>query len=261
MLKNSKGRWTIMKQFEGKVALITGAGGGQGAAEAKLFAKEGAKVMATDINEDGLAKVANEVENNKGEIRTLKHNTSSEKDWDRTVSETKRLFGTIDILVNNAGILSTETITEGNKEQLEKILQVNVAGYYLGMNKVIPVMQQNGKGAIVNIASIASFVGNAGGAAYTASKGAVHTLTKNAATTYGKDNIRVNSIHPGHVKTPMTMNMENHEEDEQQFLNKQAIPIICQPEDIAQGVLFLASDAAKLITGTELVIDGGLMAG
>lgn len=250
-----------MTQLEGKVALITGAGGGQGAAEAKLFAREGAKVMATDINEKGLATVAKEIKNQGGEIQTVKHDTSSETDWDNVISETKKQFGTIDILVNNAGLLSSETITDGDKKQLEDILNVNVAGYYIGMSKVIPVMQQAGKGSIVNIASIASFVGNAGGAAYTASKGAVHTLTKNVAMTYGKDNIRVNSIHPGHVETPMTTNRENHEAIEQQFLDKQALPHVCQPEDIAQGVLFLASDASKMMTGTELIIDGGLIAG
>lgn len=245
-------------RLDGKVALITGAARGQGAAEAELFAKEGAKVIITDLQEEGIKELANKIKENGGIVLGMKHDVSNEDDWQQVVNTGIKTFGKIDILVNNAGILSFKTVTEISKSEFEKILSINTTGTFLGMKYVIPNMQKNGGGSIVNISSLSGIYG-VGGAGYNASKGAVRTLTKNAAVAYGKEAIRVNSVHPGTIDTPMIKDVLETDEDRKSAVSIGALPYIGQPIDVAYCVLFLASDESRFITGGEYLVDGGTL--
>jgi cyclopentanol dehydrogenase len=249
-----------MNRLLNKVAIITGAAGGMGAAEAKLFAQEGAKVLATDIQEDKLKTWVNAAKKQGLTIDCLKHDVTSEKDWATVAAKTIELYGRIDILVNNAGIypagLSLETTT---KALWEKVIAINLTGPFLGCKTVVPYMRKVGGGSIVNIASIAGFVGG-NGTAYSASKGGLHLLTKDLAVALANDKIRVNGVSPGGVLTPMTEPM-------MQTPEMKAIVKAMSPQgrmadaiEIAYGALFLASDEASFATGTELVLDGGMIA-
>lgn len=247
-----------MGRLDGKVALITGAARGQGATEAELFAKEGAKVIITDLQQEAVDELANKIKENGGTALAMKQDVSNEEDWQKVVDEGIKEFGKIDILVNNAGILSFKTVTEISKSEFEKILSINTTGTFLGMKYVIPNMQKNGGGSIVNISSLSGIYG-VGGAGYNASKGAVRTLTKNAALTYGKESIRVNSVHPGTIDTPMLNDVLQTKESREHAASTGALPYIGQPIDVAYCVLFLASDEARFITGGEYLIDGGAL--
>lgn len=252
-----------MGRLSGKVAIITGAAGGQGAAEAKLFAKEGAKVVATDMNEELLQKTVREINEEVGSeaVIGLKQNVSIEDDWEKVVSDTVENFGKVDILVNNAGIggnMSPSTL-DYEVEQVQTVLNINTVGNFIGIKAVVPEMMKNGSGSIINISSIAAMVGGQGGIAYQTSKGGTRAMTKAAAVDLAKSGIRVNSVHPGAVVTPM---LENAIDNETKELIKQTIPLnfLADPIDIAYGVLFLASDESRFMTGAELVIDGGTTA-
>ncbi|MCA1027301.1 glucose 1-dehydrogenase [Cytobacillus kochii] len=244
-----------MKRLEGKVAIITGAANGMGAAEAKLFAKEGAKVVATDLQMETLNKVVAEIKEAGGEAIALAHNVTSEEQWQAVINETIEQFGKLDILINNAGVASPKTLEDMSMDEWNKILDIDLNGCVIGMKYVIPELKKNGSGAIVNISSIGGIVGMAGTSPYTAAKGALRVLSKSAAIEYGKKNIRVNSVHPGIISTPMTApSMESALPFYQTYTQ---LPYFGNPEDVAYGVLFLASDEARFVTGTELVIDGG----
>lgn len=247
-----------MARLEGKVAIITGAASGQGAVEAKLFANEGAKVVATDFNEEALNKNVDEINANGGEAIAVKHDVTSKEDWDVVVQKAIEAFGEINILVNNAGITGEimKPIEDFTVEEWDKILDVNAKGPFLGTKAVIPEMKKAGGGSIVNISSLSGLYG-LGNPAYNSSKGAVRLLTKNIALDYGKHNIRCNSIHPGTIETPMTKDFVGHEEGKQAALQGIPLGVLGQPEDVAYAVLFLASDESKFITGAEVVIDGG----
>lgn len=247
-------------RLHGKVALITGAASGQGRAEAILFAEEGAAVIAADVSEIGLKQLEADIAGEGGRHLFPVHDVSSESDWIRTVAKAVERFGRIDILVNNAGILSTRSILDTTPEEWDRINNVNARGTFLGMRAVIPVMQQGGGGSIINISSTAGVVGEPG-AAYTASKGAVRTLTKHAAVDLAPDRIRVNSVHPGTVITPMISELlENPQKHAELKRLTPLPPHFGQPEDVAPGVLYLASDESRFVTGSELVIDGGFLA-
>lgn len=247
-----------MSRLRGKVAIITGAASGQGAEEARLFAKEGAKVVLTDVQEEKLEEVAKGIEKSGGEFLTLKHNVADKGEWDYVIKQTLDKFGRIDILINNAGIISMKKITEIEQAEYDRIMGINTTGVFLGIKAVLPQMIKQNKGSIVNISSLSGVYG-IGGAAYVTSKTAIRGLTKNVALDYGKYNIRSNSIHPGTIETPMIKDMLEAEGMEEYTKGLVALPYIGQPEDVAYAAVFLASDEAKFISGSELIIDGGAL--
>jgi len=249
-----------MKRLENKVAIITGAAGGMGAVTARLFAEEGARVMVTDIQEEKLHKSVQEAKCEGLSIEYAVHDVSSEESWKTVIAKTIAAFGRIDILVNNAGVYppgsTIENITQG---MWNEVIGINLTGPFIGTRLCVPYMKMVGKGAIVNIDSIAGIVGG-NGPAYTASKGGLRLLTKDNAVELAKYNIRVNSIHPGGVLTPMTEPLFVTEEAKASIKNMCPMERIGQSIEIAYGALYLASDEASYVTGAELVIDGGLVA-
>lgn len=249
-----------MGRLDNKVAIITGAAGGMGKADALLFVQEGAKVAITDLQEDKIKDVVAEIEALGGEAIGFKHNVASEEDWVRVVDETVQIFGKIDILVNNAGVSNATPFMDLTVEGWEKTMSINVTSIFLGQKYVIPHMIEAGGGSIVNISSIAGLTGGSGAGPYTASKGAVRMLTKATAVDFAKHNIRCNSVHPGYIETPMTVDLFKDEQMMQWFQSQTPLPRLGKAEDIARGVLFLASDESSYITGVELPIDGGYFA-
>lgn len=248
-----------MKRLENKVAIITGSAGGLGAAEAILFAQEGAKLLITDIQERGLREVSNQIIANGGTVNYLTHNVTSEQDWNEVVNKTLELYGKIDILVNNAGITGNimSSLEETSVEEFKKVMEINMLSQFIGIKAVVPHMKKNKGGSIINISSIAGIVGSAKATAYTASKGAVRSFTKGVAAEFAHDNIRVNSVHPGYVATPMTKGLQNAEEFKKMAIGITPLGREAVPDEIALGVLFLASDESSYMTGSEMVIDGG----
>lgn len=249
-----------MDRLKNKVAIVTGAAGGMGAAEARLFAQEGARVLATDMQFEKLKAWVSDARNEGLNIDCVKHDVTSEKDWEAVAARAVELFGKIDVLVNNAGVFPAGATTANTSQtDWQKILAINLTGPFLGVQAVLPHLQRNSGGAIVNVSSIAGMVGG-NGPAYTASKGGLRLLTKDMAIEFAKDNIRVNSLHPGGVKTPMTeffTKMPNAEE-----LAKSSCPQgrLAEAIELAYAALFLASDESSFMTGAELVVDGGLIA-
>lgn len=245
-----------MKRLEDKVVLITGAGGGQGREEAIMFAKHGANLVLTDINEEGLNETVCLIRENSGTVISLKQNVSLEEDWKEVIFATEEKFSRLDVLVNNAGILSRNSLADTSLEEFEKIQSVNTRGVFLGMKYGSELMKKSGGGSIINISSIWGLVGSSGAISYHSSKGAIRLMTKAAAVDLAKYYIRVNSIHPGVIETAMSeVNNGQH------FLkDKTPWPTLGKPEDIAYGAMYLASNESRFVTGTELVIDGGYTA-
>ena len=247
-------------RLDGKVAIISGASGGMGAEEARLFAQEGAKVVIADIIDDDGEAVARQIEDSGGEATYIHTDVTSAESWDALVQATIEKYGTVDILVNNAGISSGSHEDPLDIDGWTSIMDVNATGVYLGTRAVIPVMQQAGGGSIVNISSIMGFVGGEGGhPAYHASKGAVRIFTKATAVRYGPDGIRANSIHPGFMP-PMRSSQFRSEDQRDELVRLTPLRRTGETIEVAYGVLFLASDEASFVTGTELVIDGGFIA-
>jgi cyclopentanol dehydrogenase len=249
-----------MKRLEGKVAIITGAARGQGYAEAKTFASEGANVVITDILADEVKEVAAQINDENGVAISLSHDVSSEEDWKRVINTAVETFGKIDILVNNAGIPSRFNIEEETLEGWEKVQAVNSRSVFLGMKYAAPEIRKAGGGSIINLSSVYGIIGVKGYAAYHASKGAVRTLTKSAAMDFAQDYIRVNSIHPGMIETAMTADLFSDPEIVKWMHEVTPWPRLGKPEDVANAALFLASDEASFITGSEIVVDGGWIA-
>ncbi|MAX20039.1 MAG: cyclopentanol dehydrogenase [Chloroflexi bacterium] len=247
-----------MGRLDGKVALISGGSKGQGAAEAKLFAQEGAKVVLADILDDEGKKVEAEINETGGEAMYLHLDVTSEGDWDAAVKAAVDNYGKLDILVNNAGILLRKGVEETSAEEWDRIQDVNSKGVFLGVKAAIPAMREAGGGSIVNISSIAGLRGSTS-TAYGASKGLVRLLTKSTAVQYGPEGIRCNSVHPGIIETDMTEEMLDSAGREQ-WLTRTPLRIIANAHDVALGVLYLASDESRYVTGSELVIDGGITA-
>ena len=251
-------------RLEGKVALVTGGASGIGAETSRLFAREGAKVAITDLNDDGGRAVATEIGDAAFYARL---DTRNEAEWQTVVEQSVDTYGRLDILVNAAGVPGRRTdggstrIDEQELEDWNRVMDVNSTGIFLGMKTVIPEMRKAGGGSIVNISSIYGLVGSPNSAAYHASKGAVRLATKSAALQYAAENIRVNSVHPGIVTTGM--NREINEDPVLSVPRLAATPMgrFGQPIDIANGCLFLASDESGWMTGAELVIDGGYTVG
>ncbi|CAH1201926.1 Cyclopentanol dehydrogenase [Paenibacillus plantiphilus] len=249
-----------MAMLVDKVAIVTGAGSGMGREEALLLAREGAKVVATDINEAAVQAVVKEIEEAGGEAAAFPHNVASEDEWVKAVDGAIQKYGKVDVLVNNAGISHAAGLLETTMEQWNKVIHINLTSVFLGMKHVIPHMQTGKGGSIINISSIAGLTGSSGAGAYTASKGGVRMLSKAAAVDFGKDNIRVNSVHPGFIETPMSAGFVNDDRMLKWFLSQTALPRVGQAFEVAAAVLFLASDASAYITGVELPVDGGVTA-
>jgi 3alpha(or 20beta)-hydroxysteroid dehydrogenase len=249
-----------MGRMEGKVALVSGSARGQGAAEARLFVQEGARVVVSDVLDDEGRALAEEL----GDAATYVHlDVTSEADWTAAVEQAERNFGRLNVLVNNAGIgIPPHPLLDATTEGHHRTIDVNLHGVWLGMRAAAPAMLRAGGGSIVNISSIDGLVGVAGMASYTASKFAVTGLTKSAALEWGRDGIRVNSVHPGVISSPMVDQAPPDVRARlQQYLDHQPLPRMGTPEEVALLVLFLASDESSYCTGSEFVIDGGHIAG
>lgn len=249
----------MAERLWGKVALITGAARGQGAAEARLFSQEGASVVLTDVLEDEVGAVAEEISASGGKTLALGHDVSSAADWQRVVKQAEQSFGGLDILVNNAGIVVREGVEATTQEVWDRVIGINQTGVWLGMKTAVPTLRRRGGGSIINVSSIYGIVGGGGATAYQASKGAVRLLSKTAAIEYAQAGIRVNSVHPGLIDTPMQQGLD--QQAEAALLAKTPMGRRGSAEEMAWGVLFLASDESSYITGSELVIDGGYTAG
>lgn len=248
-----------MGRLDGKVAIISGGARGQGEVEAKLFAQEGAKVVFGDILDDEGRQVEAAIRQAGGEATYVHLDVAQEADWQKTVATAVSTYGKLDILVNNAGILSRDGIEETTKELWDTVMAVNATGVFLGTKHAIPEMRKAGGGSIVNISSISGMVA-LGGPAYNASKGAVRVFTKVTAVRHADENIRCNSIHPGPVRTAMTESTYTDPDKLAERLRSMPLGRLGTSEDIAYGVLYLASDEAAYMTGSELVIDGGYTA-
>ena len=247
-------------RLKDKIALITGAASGIGESAALIFAREGAKVVVADVLEKEGHAVADSIVSAGGEAMFLRMDVSDEEQWRETVRATVKRYGRLDVLVNNAGI-SGAVPDRMSTDYFDKLMAVNARGTFLGMKYAIPEMQQAGGGAIVNLSSISGFVGQEFvHMGYNGAKAAIRMMTKSAAVQYAKDGIRVNSVHPG-VMPPMRTSVTAADPNiRQKVLESVPMRRAGRVEEAAYAILFLASDEASYITGTELVVDGGFLA-
>jgi len=240
-----------------KVALISGGAKGMGAVEAKLFAKEGAKVVIGDVLETEGKQIEAEINETGGECLFVPLDVTDENQWNEAVAATLGRFGKLDILINNAGIFRTSPVEETSSAEWDQVMDINAKGVFLGAKAAIPAMREAGGGSIINLSSVAGLVGAAYSSAYSASKGAVRLFTKSTAIQYATDGVRCNSIHPGVIQTDMTKEAIADSQFKAQRLDPTPLARLGQPEDVAYGALYLASDESSFVTGAELVIDGG----
>ena len=248
-------------RLEGKVAFISGGARGMGAEEARLLAREGACVAIGDVLEEEGRRVEGQIKEAGGRALFIRMDVTSLEDWRRAIAVTVERFGKLDVLVNNAGIGRRGGVEDTSEEDWDEVMAVNAKGVFLGTKAAIPEMRKAGGGSIVNIGSQMGIVGtDTGSIAYHASKGALRALTKSAALWHAKDGIRVNSVHPGPIATPMSQ--ERLSDPAQLAWSVSRVPLgrIGRPEEVAYGVLYLASDESSFVTGAELVIDGGWIA-
>jgi cyclopentanol dehydrogenase len=245
-------------RLAGKVALISGGARGMGAVEARLFAREGARVVLGDILEAEGTAVEADIRASGGQATFVRLDVTSEADWASAVATAERLHGRLDVLVNNAGIGGARRVEDTTLEEWERTMAVNATGVFLGTRAVIPAMRRAGGGSIVNISSQLGLVGaDTSSPHYQASKGAVRLLTKATAVQYAGERIRANSVHPGPIATPMTERRRADPEHCRLMISRIPLGRYGEPEEVALGVLYLASDEASFVTGSELVIDGG----
>ena len=254
-------------RLEGKVALISGAASGVegdlmgfGGAAARLFAREGAKVVLTDINQESGQQTAAQINESGGEATFLRLDVTNEQDWIDAVRATVSSYGRLDILVNNAGTGARYTVEDTTEEVWDIQMNIHAKGTFLGTKHAIPEMRKVGGGSIINVSSIYGLVGSDTSTAYHAAKGAIRLFTKSAAIQYAKENIRVNSVHPGYALTPLTQRGYANPEYLERILSRIPIGRVGTADDIAYGMLYLASDESSFVTGSELVIDGGTTA-
>ena len=242
-----------MGRLEGKVAIISGGARGQGATEARLFAQEGARVVFGDILDDEGRKVEAEIHESGGEATYVNLDVTRESDWRAAVDRAISTYGKLDVLVNNAAIVGQGSIEDITEEAWDRLMAVNLKGVFLGTKHAIPEMRKAGGGSIINISSAAG-IAPAGStvASYSASKGGVRLFSKATAIQHAKDQIRCNSVHPGPVETAMLSG-----EGRGTLMERVPLGRAAKPEEIAYGVLYLASDESSFVTGSELVIDGG----
>ena len=243
-----------MKRLEGKVAIITGAAQGMGASHARKFIEEGAKVVLTDLNKEKGEALSAELGEN---ALFVSQNVTSAEDWAKVVAEAEKTFGKVDVLVNNAGITMAKSILQTTEEENRRIVEINQVSVFLGMKTVIPAMQKAGGGSIVNISSMNGLV--AGAIGYTDTKFAVRGMTKAAAIECANYGIRVNSVHPGVIATPMVV-QEDTKAAVEAFSKHIPLKRVAEPEEVSNLVLYLASDESSYSTGSEFVIDGGMTA-
>jgi NAD(P)-dependent dehydrogenase (short-subunit alcohol dehydrogenase family) len=255
---------TTGPRLTGKTAIVTGGASGIGEATSRLFVEHGAKVVIADIDEKkGKALEADLKKKSKDAAIFRRLNVVDEANWNSVVAEVMSLWGRLDIVVNNAGMSGAKgraVVEDTIVENWNEVFAVNSTGVMLGTKVSIPAMRKNGGGSVINISSIFGLVGSPAGAAYHASKGAARIFTKAAAVQYAKDKIRVNSVHPGFTDTPMTLDIHSRPEVHRARIEQTPLGRMGQPEDIANGILYLASDESSWVTGAELVIDGGMTA-
>ena len=247
-----------MPRLDGKVAIISGGARGMGASEAKLFAKEGAKVVFGDILDDEGKQVEAEIHETGGDALYVHLDVTQETDWRAAVELATSRYGKLDILVNNAGIGGGGKIEDTTLDEWQRVMDVNAKGVFLGTKAAIPAMRAAGGGSIINISSQLGIVAvETSSAQYIASKGAVRLFTKATAVQYAKEGIRANSVHPGPIATPMTEASRSNPDQAAFMVSRIPLGRWAEPEEVAYGVLYLASDEASFVTGSELVIDGG----
>ena len=249
-------------RLEDKVAFISGGARGLGAAIATLFAREGAKVVIGDVLEEEGRQTETEINETVGECLFVQLDVTSEAEWQQAVASTVAHFGKLDVLVNNAGTYRTGLVEEITSEQWDQDLDINAKGAFLGTKHAIPEMRKAGGGSMINIASVAALIGSMeSSCTYTMSKAAIRLLTKSTAIQYAREGIRANSIIPHGIVTMMNAYLMEEEGYQEKMLNRIPLGHTGQPEDVAYGALYLASDESSFVTGSDLVIDGGLTAG
>ncbi|MEU8888222.1 glucose 1-dehydrogenase [Streptomyces sp. NPDC048442] len=238
--------------LEGKVVVVTGAGRGQGAAEARLFAEAGARVVVTDIREEEGREVVKSLD---GKGLFVRHDVADAASWAEVTAAAREAFGRIDALVNNAALWRTASVEEETQENFEALIRVNLLGPFLGIQAVLPALKEAGGGSIVNVSSTAGLVGIPGHAAYGSTKFGLRGLTRSSALDLAKYGVRVNSVHPGAIDTPMIAATAGRDWSH--------LPLgrMGRPEEVGELVRFLVSDASSYITGTEFTVDGGSTAG
>ena len=245
----------------GKVAIITGAVGDAGEAQARLFAREGAAVLLTDIREAEGASLAADIAGSDNKVASFyRLDVTDEDAWPLAIHECVSQFGNLNILVNNAGVIQSEPLLEITDKEWERVMAVNAKGVFLGTKHAIPAMIRAGGGSIVNISSTSGLLAGGRGAAYGTSKGAIRTLTKYAAVHYAKDGIRSNSLHPGPFESEMIADILRSSEIKEASIARSPMGRLGKVEDVAYAALFLASDESSYMTGSELVVDGGMTA-
>ena len=256
-----------MNRVANKVAIITGGATGIGLAASCLLAQEGATVAITDINEQAGQEAAKLIQESGGKASFWKMNVGSENEVERVIKEIVVIFGHIDVLVNNAGIIGHNKPThELSEQEWDQVMNINVKGVFFCTKHVIPIMKQSGGGSIINISSLHGLLGTPDYPANHASKGAVRLMSKTDAMLYAKDKIRVNSIHPGYIQTEISKKIANDAPcDRSEAIAQQhrfhPLGHMGEPNDVAYGILYLASDESKFVTASELVIDGGCSGG
>ncbi|MGA5123095.1 SDR family NAD(P)-dependent oxidoreductase [Streptomyces pseudogriseolus] len=248
------------RRLDGKVALITGATGGIGAATAELFAREGARLVLTDVASEPLQKLARRIEAGGAEVTTALLDVSSARGWEEVTALVRDRFGVLDVLVNVAGILDWPGVEDTREEVWDRVIDVNQKGTWLGMRAAMPLLRASGNASVINTSSVLGLVGSGAAAAYQASKGAVRLLSKTAAVEYARQGVRVNSIHPGVIATPMIQDLLDEQGDQQPDIRRTPMRRAGRADEIASAMLFLACDDSSFITGSELVVDGGLTA-
>jgi 3alpha(or 20beta)-hydroxysteroid dehydrogenase len=248
------------RRLEGKVALITGATGGIGTATAELFAQEGARLVVTDVAREPLQKLARRIEASGAEVATALLDVSSAREWEEVTALVRDRFGVLDVLVNLAGILDWPGIEDTREEMWDRVIEVNQKGTWLGMRAAMPLLRASGNASVINTSSVLGLVGSGAAAAYQASKGAVRLLSKTAAVEYARQGVRVNSIHPGVVATPMIQDLLDEQGAQQPDIRRTPMRRAGRADEVAPAILFLACDDSSFVTGSELVVDGGLTA-
>ena len=246
-----------MTRLDGKVALITGGAWGMGAAHAQLFVEQGASVVITDVLTDEGDAVAASL----GDRAVFAHHDVTDVSrWAEVVAQAEEAFGPVNVLINNAGVVDEAPFDGITPEQFRRVIDINLPGVFLGMQAVIPSMRRAGGGSIVNISSIGGFVAGPQ-FAYIASKWGLRGLTKSAALEFASDNIRANSVHPGYITTPMTAAVSDDETMKQGIIDKIPMRRFAEPAEVSKLVLYLASDDSSYSTGSEFIIDGGILSG